>query len=142
MAIVQVSIVPLGTKTTSISDYVAQALKVLQNQKSVSYKLTPMGTVLEGDLDKVLSMVRQMHESVFSEGVQRVLTIVNRADRTPPPPRSASCCPQLNMWQPERLMVGCVVDIVSQLVPYLAIGMAEGQATKSLPAPVLRFELS
>ena len=92
MAIVQVSIVPLGTKTTSISNYVAQALKVLQNQKSVRYKLTPMGTVLEGDLDKVLNMVRQMHESVFREGVQRVLTIVNRADRTPPPPRSASCC--------------------------------------------------
>ena len=92
MAIVQVSIVPLGTKTTSISNYVAQALKVLQNQKSVSYKLTPMGTVLEGDLDKVLNMVRQMHESVFREGVQRVLTIVNRTDRTPPPPRSASCC--------------------------------------------------
>jgi uncharacterized protein (TIGR00106 family) len=92
MAIVQVSIVPLGTKTTSISNYVAQALKVLQNQKSVSYKLTPMGTVLEGDLDKVLSMVSQTHESVFREGVQRVLTIVNRADRTPPPPRSASCC--------------------------------------------------
>ena len=54
MAIVQVSVVPLGTKTTSISNYVARALKVLQNQKSVSYKLTPMGTVLEGDLDKVL----------------------------------------------------------------------------------------
>jgi len=36
-----------------------------------------MGTVLEGDLDKVLSMVRQMHESVFEEGVQRVVTIVN-----------------------------------------------------------------
>lgn len=142
MAIVQASIVPLGTKTTSISNYVAQALKVLQNQKSVSYKLTPMGTVLEGDLDKVLSMVRQMHESVFREGVQRIITIVNRADRTPPPPRSASCCLQFNIWQPERLMVGCVVDIVSQLVPCLAIGMTEGQATKSLPAPLLRLELS
>ena len=81
MAIVQVSIVPLGTKTTSISKYVARALKVLQNQKSVSYKLTPMGTVLEGDLDEVLSMVRQMHESVFGEGVQRVVTIVNIDDR-------------------------------------------------------------
>jgi uncharacterized protein (TIGR00106 family) len=81
MAIVQVSIVPLGTKTTSISNYVAKALKVLQNQKSVSYKLTPMGTVLEGDLDEVLSMVRQMHESVFGEGVQRVVTIVNIDDR-------------------------------------------------------------
>jgi len=81
MAIVQVSIVPLGTETTSISSYVARALKVLQNQKSVKYKLTPMGTVLEGDLDKALSMVRKMHESVFEEGVQRVVTIINIDDR-------------------------------------------------------------
>ena len=81
MAIVQVSIVPLGTKTTSLSKYVARALKVLQSQKSVSYKLTPMGTILEGDLDRVLSMVRQMHESVFSEGVQRVLTTIKIDDR-------------------------------------------------------------
>jgi uncharacterized protein (TIGR00106 family) len=81
MAIVQVSIVPLGTKTTSISRYVAGALKVLQNQKSVKYKLTPMGTILEGDLDKVLSIVRKMHESVFEERVQRVVTIINIDDR-------------------------------------------------------------
>jgi len=81
MAIVQVSIIPLGTKTTSISSYVAGALKVLQNQRSVKYKLTPMGTILEGDLNKVLSMVRKMHESVFEEGVQRVVTIVNIDDR-------------------------------------------------------------
>jgi len=81
MAIVQVSIVPLGTKTTSISSYVARSLKVLQNQKSVKYKLTPMGTVLEGDLDKALRMVRKMHESVFGKGVQRVVTIVNIDDR-------------------------------------------------------------
>ncbi len=32
MAIVQVSVVPLGTKTTSISSYVAGALKVLQSR--------------------------------------------------------------------------------------------------------------
>ena len=81
MAIVQVSIVPLGTQTTSISSYVAGALKVLQGQKSVKYKLTPMGTVLEGDLDKVLRLVRKMHEGMFEEGVQRVVTIVNIDDR-------------------------------------------------------------
>jgi uncharacterized protein (TIGR00106 family) len=81
MAIVQVSIVPIGTKTTSLSKYVARSLKVLRNQKSVAFRLTPMGTVLEGDLDKVLSLVRKMHESVFGEGVQRVVTIVNIDDR-------------------------------------------------------------
>ena len=81
MALVQVSIVPLGTKTTSISRYVARALKVLQAHKEVKYKLTPMGTVLEGDLDKVLSVVRKMHEKAFDKDVRRVLTTVTIDDR-------------------------------------------------------------
>jgi len=81
MAVVQVSIVPLGTRTTSISRYVARALKVLQAQKEVKYKLTPMGTVLEGDLDKVLSVVRKMHEKGFDKDVRRVLTTVAIDDR-------------------------------------------------------------
>jgi uncharacterized protein (TIGR00106 family) len=81
MAIVQVSIVPIGTKTTSLSKYVARSLEVLRNQKSVAFRLTPMGTVLEGNLDKVLGLVRKMHESGFGEGVQRVVTIVNIDDR-------------------------------------------------------------
>jgi len=81
MALVQVSIVPLGTKTTSISRYVARALKVLQDHKAVRYKLTPMGTVLEGDLDKVLSVVRKMHERRFDKDVRRVLTTVAIDDR-------------------------------------------------------------
>jgi len=81
MAIVQVSIVPLGTKTTSISSYVARALTVLQKQKSIKYRLTPMGTVLEGDLDKIIGVVRKMHESAFVNGMQRVVTIINIDDR-------------------------------------------------------------
>ena len=81
MALVQVSIVPLGTGTTSISKYVARALKVLQAQKAVKYRLTPMGTVLEGDLDEVLRVVRKMHASVFDKSVRRVLTTVVIDDR-------------------------------------------------------------
>ena len=53
MAIAQVSVAPVGTGTTSLSEYVALALKVLDAQTSVKYRLTPMGTVLEGDLDLV-----------------------------------------------------------------------------------------
>jgi uncharacterized protein (TIGR00106 family) len=40
-----------------------------------------MGTVLEGDLDKVLNTVRNMHESGFDKDVCRVLTIVTIDDR-------------------------------------------------------------
>jgi uncharacterized protein (TIGR00106 family) len=85
MAIVQLSIVPVGTQTSSISNYVARALRVLENQKDVAHQLTPMGTVVEGDLDRVLSIVRQMHESCFDEKVQRVLTTIiidDRRDKT------------------------------------------------------------
>jgi uncharacterized protein (TIGR00106 family) len=85
MAIVQLSIVPVGTRTSSISKYVARAFKFLENQKNVVYRLTPMGTIIEGDLDRVLSIVRLMHESGFDEEVQRVLTTViidDRRDKT------------------------------------------------------------
>jgi len=85
MAIVQLSIVPVGTRTPSISKYVARAFKFLENQKDVVYRLTPMGTIIEGDLDRVLSTVRLMHESGFDEEVQRVLTTViidDRRDKT------------------------------------------------------------
>ncbi|MFC1869923.1 MTH1187 family thiamine-binding protein [Chloroflexota bacterium] len=85
MAIVQVSIVPLGTGTTSASQYVARALSILENEKEVAYQLTPMATIIEGDLDKLLSTVSEMHESAFDEKVQRVLTTItidDRRDRT------------------------------------------------------------
>lgn len=81
MAIVQLSTVPIGTGTPSISKYVARAFKILEDERDVAYQLTPMGTIIEGDLDRVLSIVRRMHESGFGEGVQRVLTTVIIDDR-------------------------------------------------------------
>lgn len=81
MAVVEVSIVPLGTGTPSASRYVARALRVLEGQGAVNYELTPMGTIIEGDLDGVLSLVRQMHESGFDEEVRRVLTTITIDDR-------------------------------------------------------------
>ncbi len=81
MAIVQLSIVPIGTGASSISRYVARAFKLLEEQKDLGYQLTAMGTIIEGDLDRVMSVVRRMHESGFGEGVQRVLTTVIIDDR-------------------------------------------------------------
>jgi len=44
-----------------------------------------LGTILEGDLDKALSLIRQMHESVFVDDVQRVLTSITIDDRRDKP---------------------------------------------------------
>jgi uncharacterized protein (TIGR00106 family) len=85
MAIAEVSVVPLGTKTASVSQYVARAIKVLEKQKSIRYEITPMGTVIEGDLDKILTVVKRMHEAVLGEEVVRVLTTVKIDDRRDKP---------------------------------------------------------
>jgi uncharacterized protein (TIGR00106 family) len=81
MAIAEVSVVPLGTKTPSVSQYVARAIKVLEQEKAVKYETTAMGTIIEGDLDSILAMVKKMHEGIFGEGVARVLTTVKIDDR-------------------------------------------------------------
>jgi len=81
MAIAEISIVPLGTKTPSVSQYVARAVKVLEQEKGIRYEITAMGTIIEGDLDMILAVVKKMHEGTFGEGVARVLTIFKIDDR-------------------------------------------------------------
>jgi uncharacterized protein (TIGR00106 family) len=81
MAIVEVTVVPLGTKTPSVSQYVARVIKVLEREKDLKYETTAMGTIIEGDLDRILVAVRKMHEEIFGEGVARVITTVKIDDR-------------------------------------------------------------
>ena len=82
MAIAQVSVVPLGTGSTSLSEYVAEVHRVLQQEgQSLRYELTAMGTIIEGDLDEILKVVRQMHETPFTKGALRVSTTLTIDDR-------------------------------------------------------------
>jgi uncharacterized protein (TIGR00106 family) len=81
MVVVEVSVIPIGTKTPSASAYVAKAIKTLMQQRDVKYQLTAMGTLLEGELGKVLDAAKRMHESVFSEEVKRVVTRITIDDR-------------------------------------------------------------
>jgi len=80
MAIVEVSVIPLGTSTPSVGDYVVASLKVLK-KSGLKYELTPMGTVIEGDLDVILSIIRQMHEACFKNEIKRVVTFIKIDDR-------------------------------------------------------------
>jgi len=43
--------------------------------------MTAMGTIIEGDLDRILTVVKKMHEETFGEGVARVLTTVKIDER-------------------------------------------------------------
>lgn len=81
MAIVEATIVPIGTGTTSVSRYVAACHKILKEEKRIKYMLTPMGTIFEGELDVILEVIRKMHEVPFGEGAKRVSTSIRIDDR-------------------------------------------------------------
>lgn len=81
MAVVDVTIVPVGTASASLSGFVAGCLEVLEGAAGISYQLTPMSTVIEGELGRVLEVVRLMHEQPFLKGAGRVVTTVRIDDR-------------------------------------------------------------
>lgn len=81
MAIVEVTIAPLGTATTSISSYVADCHRILMEEKGLKYQLTPMGTIIEGDLALILETIKAMHEVPFEKGAMRVSTAIKIDDR-------------------------------------------------------------
>ncbi len=82
MAMIEFSVVPLGTKTASVSKYVAEAIKILESYKDkVKYELTAMGTIIEGDLDTAMKIVLEIHNSIFSDEVKRVVTSIKIDDR-------------------------------------------------------------
>jgi len=80
MAIVEVSMAPLGAGT-SLSKYVAEAVKLVRAEKGIRYELTAMGTIIEGELGQILALVRKMNEAVFAAGAVRVYTVIKIDDR-------------------------------------------------------------
>jgi len=84
MAIVEVSIIPLGTATSSVSEHVAGCVKIAR-ESGLNCQLTAMGTIFEGDLDQILATIRLMQESVFTAGVGRVTTAIKIDDRRDKP---------------------------------------------------------
>ena len=60
MILLEVSMSPLG-KGESVGKYVARSLEII-DKSGVDYRLNPMGTVLEGEWDDVLRVVKQCYE--------------------------------------------------------------------------------
>ncbi len=79
MPMAEITVVPVGVGA-SVSDYVAEALKVVE-RSGLKYQLTPTSTVIEGDLDELFKVLKEMHESPFAKGAPRVVTIIKIDDR-------------------------------------------------------------
>ena len=80
MAILEISVVPIGTSETSVSSYVADCVRILKEEK-VKYELSAMGTNIEGNLKDLMRIALRMHEVPFKRGALRVLTTLKIDDR-------------------------------------------------------------
>ena len=80
MAVAEISVVPVGTDSPSISDYVANAVGIVK-ASGLRFELSAMGTSLEGDVASILDVVSKVHESCFQQGAVRVLTSLTIDDR-------------------------------------------------------------
>lgn len=81
MIIVEFSVVPLGTGSTSVSEYVSKACREVE-RSGVRYMITPMGMVIETDtIDKAFEVIKKAHEAVIRAGVTRVNTTIKIDDR-------------------------------------------------------------
>ena len=74
----EVSIFPVG-EGASLSTWVSRCLKIIDDS-GLSYQLNPMGTVIEGDYDEVMAVIRECHMAVL-EDTERVSTHIKIDDR-------------------------------------------------------------
>lgn len=83
--IAEIHVVPLGTATTSLSQYIAACLNIVKEAQDISYQLTSMGTIIQGPLERILELVQKMHEAPFAMGAKRVATTIYIDDRRDKP---------------------------------------------------------
>lgn len=81
MVIAEISVVPVGTGTTSEREAVQAALDALGGLEGLKVEVTALGTIVEGNWPQVMEAVRRMHEAPFQTGVQRLMTSIRLDDR-------------------------------------------------------------
>ncbi|HAY79746.1 MAG TPA: hypothetical protein DCY79_08065, partial [Planctomycetaceae bacterium] len=65
MVLLEFSISPMGTGA-SVSPYVARSLDII-DQSGLDYQLHAMGTIIEGELDEVLAVLRQCVDAIAED---------------------------------------------------------------------------
>lgn len=80
MALLQISVIPVGTGSASYSSAVASACREAQ-RNGIKFNITPTSTVLEGDLPALIDVAHHMHRAAFDGGTQRVVTSITIEER-------------------------------------------------------------
>ncbi|CAN6658512.1 hypothetical protein TRVA0_030S01728 [Trichomonascus vanleenenianus] len=82
-----VCLIPIGTTTTSVSDEVAEVVRVVK-ESGLHYVLHSAGTTIEGPWNEVTAVIGRAHERLHSKGVLRIqsdIRIGTRIDKKQSP---------------------------------------------------------
>lgn len=82
MVVLEFSMWPVN-KGESLSAYVARSLDII-DKSGLPYQLTPMGTILEGELGEVLAVVQACHDAMSADcdRVETAIKIDYRAGKS------------------------------------------------------------
>ncbi|MBI4356073.1 MAG: MTH1187 family thiamine-binding protein [Candidatus Omnitrophica bacterium] len=79
----ELEILPVGLPGTSLSRQIATVAKLI-DASGLDYRVGPMGTVVEGSWDQVVTLARRCHEAMLQQA-DRVLTTIRIDDRKDQP---------------------------------------------------------
>ena len=79
----EISILPVGTSSTSISKEVAAAFDAIRKTEDIkTTKLTAMGTQIEANnMKAILNSIEAAHQAVKSTGAKRIISSIRIAER-------------------------------------------------------------
>ncbi|MGM7723703.1 MTH1187 family thiamine-binding protein [uncultured Metabacillus sp.] len=81
MPLLEISIIPIGTDSTSFSSEVTNVVRKIE-EKGLTYKLTPTATVIEGEIEQLWDIAKDMHQEALSAGPDRIVTNISIDHRT------------------------------------------------------------
>ncbi len=79
-ALAEIQVIPIGAGV-SVRKEVKRAYEVIR-ASGLKAQLHAYGTNVEGDIDTILSTVKQIHETLHAEGTQRLTTTIQIGTRT------------------------------------------------------------
>ena len=136
--IAEISVVPEGSKTTSMREAVEAAVGAI-GETGVAYRVGELGTSVEGSFEKIVEAFKAAHDACLRTGAQRVLVTLRLDDRRDQPehllePKGTRLPPQEATGRavdelqqlPRDAQLGVVRTVVPQLLRDLPLEQRAG----------------
>ena len=73
--LVEFTVVPIGTGSTSVSKFVKKAHEIIK-EKGFKYEISSMGTIIEGEIEDILNMILEINKEIENMNAKRILTSI------------------------------------------------------------------